>query len=64
VPRGHVNKQLFCLKHLVEQKVFVIFMVLFCFFFFLSKFELGKFGFREQPVGPEAREKGRVLVEA
>jgi hypothetical protein len=39
-------------------------MALFCFFFFLSKFELGKFGFREQPAGPEAREKGRILVEA
>jgi hypothetical protein len=39
-------------------------MVLFCFFFFLSKFELGKFDFREQPAGLEAREKGRILVEA
>jgi hypothetical protein len=38
-------------------------MALFCFFFFLSKFELGKSGFREQPAGPEAREKGRILVE-
>jgi hypothetical protein len=39
-------------------------MVLSCFFLFLSKFELGKFDFREQPAGPEAREKGRILVEA
>jgi hypothetical protein len=40
------------------------FIVLFCFFLCLSKFELGKFEFREQPAGPEAREKGRILVEA
>jgi hypothetical protein len=39
-------------------------MALFCFFLFLSKFELGKFNFREQPTGSEAREKGRILVEA
>jgi hypothetical protein len=39
-------------------------MALFCFFFFLSKFELGKFDFHEQPAGPEAREKGRILVKA
>jgi hypothetical protein len=38
--------------------------VLFCFFFFLSKFDLGKFDFREPPAGPEAREKGRILAEA
>jgi hypothetical protein len=40
------------------------FIALFCFSFFLSKFELGKFDFREQPAGPEAREKGRILAEA
>jgi hypothetical protein len=44
--------------------MFVIFMALFCFFFFLSKFELGKIDFRKQPAGPGAREKGRILVEA
>jgi hypothetical protein len=42
----------------------VIFMVLFCFFLCLSKFELGEFDFREQLDGLEAREKGRILVEA
>jgi hypothetical protein len=40
------------------------FIALFCFSFFLSKLELGKFDFRELPAGPEAREKGRILVEA
>jgi hypothetical protein len=39
-------------------------IALFCFFLFLSKFELGEFDFREQPAGPEAREKGHILVEA
>jgi hypothetical protein len=34
------------------------------FFLCLSKFELGEFDFREQPAGLEAREKGRILVEA
>jgi hypothetical protein len=34
--------------------MFVIFMVLFCFFLCLSKFELGEFGSREQPAGLEA----------
>jgi hypothetical protein len=54
-----------CFKHLMEQIMFVfIFMALFCFFLFLSKFVLGKFEFREQPAGPEAREKGRILAEA
>jgi hypothetical protein len=42
--------------------MFVIFMALF--FLFLSKFELGEFDFREQPAGLEAREKGRILMEA
>jgi hypothetical protein len=63
-PRGHVNEQSFCLKHLWEQMMFVIFMALFCFFLCLSKFELGEFDFRERPAGLEAREKGRILVEA
>jgi hypothetical protein len=44
--------------------MFVIFMALFCFFLFLSKFKLGEFDFREQLAGLEAREKGRILVEA
>jgi hypothetical protein len=44
--------------------MFVIFMALFCFFLCLNKFELGEFDFREQPTGPEAREKGHFLVEA
>jgi hypothetical protein len=48
----------------VEQKVFVIFMALFCFFLCLRKFELGEFDFRKQPARPGAREKGRILVEA
>jgi hypothetical protein len=39
-------------------------IALFCFFLFLSKFEFGELDFREQPAGPEAREKGRILVEA
>jgi hypothetical protein len=47
-----------------EQMMFVIFMALFCFFLCLSKFKLGEFDFREQPAGLEAREKGRILVEA
>jgi hypothetical protein len=41
-----------------------IFMAMFCFFPFLSKFELGEFDFCEQPAGLEAREKGRILMEA
>jgi hypothetical protein len=44
--------------------MFVIFVALFCFFLFLGKFKLGEFDFREQPAGVEAREKGRILVEA
>jgi hypothetical protein len=48
----------------VEANGVCYFIALFCFFLFLSKFELGEFDFREQPAGPEAREKGRVLVEA
>jgi hypothetical protein len=44
--------------------VLVIFIALFCFFLCLSKFESGEFDFREQPAGPEARGKGRILVEA
>jgi hypothetical protein len=39
-------------------------IALFCFFLCLSKFKFGEFDFREQPAGPEAREKGRILVEA
>jgi hypothetical protein len=30
----------------------------------LGEFWLGEFDFREQPAGPEAREKGRILAEA
>jgi hypothetical protein len=44
--------------------VFVIFVALFCFFLSLSRFELGEFDFRGWPAGPEARKKGRILVEA
>jgi hypothetical protein len=43
--------------------VLVVFIVLFCFFLRLSKFEFGEFDFRKQPAGPGAREKGRILVE-
>jgi hypothetical protein len=42
----------------------VSFIVLFYFFLCLGEFGLGEFDFREQPAGPEAREKGRVLAEA
>jgi hypothetical protein len=48
----------------VEANGVCYFIALFCFFLCLSKFELGEFGFREQPAGPEAREKGRIPVEA
>jgi hypothetical protein len=48
----------------MDQMMFVIFMALFCFFLCLSKIELGEFDFRKQPVGPRAREKGCILVEA
>jgi hypothetical protein len=48
----------------VEANGVYYFIALFCFFLCLSKFELGKFDFREQHAGPEAREKGRILVEA
>jgi hypothetical protein len=48
----------------VEANGVCYFITLFCFFLCLSKFELGEFDFREQPAGPEAREKGPVLVEA
>jgi hypothetical protein len=48
----------------VEANGVCCFITLFCFFLFLSKFELGEFDFRERPAGPEAREKGRILVEA
>jgi hypothetical protein len=48
----------------VEVNGVCYFIVLFCFFLCLSKFELGEFDFRGQPAGPEAREKGRILVEA
>jgi hypothetical protein len=63
-PGGHVNKQAFCSERLWKQMVFVVFIALFCFFLCLSEFELGEFGFRERPAGPEAREKGRIPVEA
>jgi hypothetical protein len=42
----------------------VSFIALFCFFLCLGEFRLGEFDFREQPAGPEAREKGRILAEA
>jgi hypothetical protein len=42
----------------------VLLIALFCFFLFLGEFGLGEFDFREQPAGPEAREKGLVLAEA
>jgi hypothetical protein len=48
----------------VETNGVLYFIALFCFFLRLSKFELGKFDFCEQLAGPEAREKGRILVEA
>jgi hypothetical protein len=48
----------------VEANGVCCFIALFCFFLCLSKFELGEFDFRERPAGPEAREKGRILVEA
>jgi hypothetical protein len=48
----------------VEANGVCYFIALFCFFLCLSKFELGEFDFHEQPAGPEAGEKGRVLVEA
>jgi hypothetical protein len=41
-----------------------LFITLFCFFLCLGEFELGEFDFREQPAGPGAREKGRILAEA
>jgi hypothetical protein len=62
--RGHVNNQTFCFKRLWKQMVLVVFIALFCFFLCLSEFEFGEFGFREQPAGPGAREKGRILMEA
>jgi hypothetical protein len=49
---------------LVEANGVCYFIARFCFFFCLSKFELGEFDFRERPAGPEAREKGRIVVEA
>jgi hypothetical protein len=54
----------FCFKRLSKRNGVLYFIALFCFSFFLSKFELGKFDFREPPAGPEAREKGRILAEA
>jgi hypothetical protein len=48
----------------VEVNGVCYFIALFCFFLCLSKFELGEFDFCEQLAGPEAREKGRILVEA
>jgi hypothetical protein len=45
--------------------VFLIsFIALLCFFLCLGEFGSGEFDFREQPAGPEAREKGRILAEA
>jgi hypothetical protein len=44
--------------------VLVVFIALFCFFLCRSKFEFVEFDFREQTAGPEAREKGCILVEA
>jgi hypothetical protein len=41
-----------------------LFIVLFCFFLCVGEFGLGEFVFREQPAGPEAREKGCILAEA
>jgi hypothetical protein len=38
-------------------------IALFCFFLCLGEFGLVEFRFREEPAGPEAREKGRILVE-
>jgi hypothetical protein len=61
-PRGLVNEQSFHFKHLMKRNGVLYFIALFCFSFFLSKFELGKFDFREPPAGPEAREKGRILA--
>jgi hypothetical protein len=49
---------------IVEANGVRYFVALFCFFLCLSKFELGEFDFGEQPAGLEAREKGRILVEA
>jgi hypothetical protein len=64
-PRGHVNEQSFRFKHLMKQMMsIIIFMALFCFFLCVSKFELGEFDYRKQPAGPNAREKGHILVEA
>jgi hypothetical protein len=48
----------------VEVNGVCYFIVLFYSFLCLSKFEFGEFDFREQPAGSEAREKGRILVEA
>jgi hypothetical protein len=42
----------------------VLLIALFCFFLCLGEFGLGEFDFHEQPAGPEAREKGRILTEA
>jgi hypothetical protein len=54
----------FCFKHLLKRNGVLYFIALFCFFLFLSKFELRKFDFHEQPAGPEAIEMGRILMEA
>jgi hypothetical protein len=48
----------------VEVNGVCYFIALFCFFLCLSKFKFGELDFREQPAVPEAREKGRILVEA
>jgi hypothetical protein len=58
-----MNKS-FCFKYLWKRNGVLYFIVLFCFSFFLSKFELAKFGFRELLAGLEAREKGHILMEA
>jgi hypothetical protein len=48
----------------VEVNGVFYFITLFRFFLCLSKFEFGEYDFHEQPTGLEAREKGRILVEA
>jgi hypothetical protein len=59
-----VNERIILFQTFVKAKWCSLFYCAFCFSFFLSKFELGKFDFREPPAGLEAREKCRILVEA
>jgi hypothetical protein len=65
-PRGRVNKQVKLLEYLstCKFKWCFLFIALFCFFLCSGEFGLVEFDFREQPAGPEAREKGRILAEA